>query len=203
MESQLSVSRPRSKGALSALVRVLGFVDTAIGHLEAVLLGLGILLMAGNTVANVVGRTVFEQSIFFSEELNQFLIVLVTFVGAGYAARHGRHIRMSALYDQLNHLGRKILMVVICAGTAAVMFFLAYYSAVYVIDVAQGGEVTSSLRLPVYWTLLWIPVGLTITGIQYVLTLVRNLISEDVYVSFSQVDAYEDPEAHTGADASV
>jgi len=198
MDSGVSPSR-RSPAPVRLLIRGLALLDTGIGYLEAVLLGLGILLMAANTVANVVGRTVFDQSIFFSEELNQFLIVLVTFVGAGYAARYGRHIRMSALYDQLNHAGRKLLMVVITAGTAAVMFYLAYQAAIYVSDVASGGEVTSSLRLPLYWTLLWVPVGLAITGIQYALTLIRNLVSPDVYVSFSRIDAYEDPETHTGA----
>ncbi|HAI32703.1 MAG TPA: TRAP transporter small permease, partial [Thalassospira sp.] len=34
--------------------------------------------MAVNTVANVIMRLGFSSSIFFSEELNQFLIILVT-----------------------------------------------------------------------------------------------------------------------------
>jgi len=197
MDSNASTSHARGGGPIKALLRGLGLLDSALGRFEAVVLSLGILIMAANTVLNVVGRTVFGQSIFFSEELNQFLIVLVTFIGAGYAARHGRHIRMSALYDQFNRVGRKVLMVVITAGTGTVMFYLAYQSAIYVMNVASGGEVTSSLRLPVYWTLLWIPVGLAVTGIQYFLTLIRNLISSEVYISYSQIDAYEDPEAHT------
>ncbi|MDX1541363.1 MAG: TRAP transporter small permease subunit, partial [Geminicoccaceae bacterium] len=77
-------------------MRVLAAIDRGIASFEAVVLALGIILMAANSIANVIGRFVFAQSIYFSEELNQFLIVLVTFVGIGYAARKGRHIRMSA-----------------------------------------------------------------------------------------------------------
>jgi C4-dicarboxylate transporter, DctQ subunit len=43
----------------------------------------------------------------FSEELNSILIILITFAGISYAARHGRHIRMSAIYDALPPKGRK------------------------------------------------------------------------------------------------
>jgi TRAP-type C4-dicarboxylate transport system permease small subunit len=56
------------------------------------------------------------------------------------------------------------------------------------------GQVTPALRVPVYLTYLWVPLGFAITGIQYALTVVRNLQSEDIYISFSHVDAYDDPE---------
>ena len=85
----------------SNLPGLLGVVDTAIARIEAVMLAAGVLLMAANTVANVIGRFVLQSSIYFSEELNSILIVLITFAGISYAARHGRHIRMSAIFDTL------------------------------------------------------------------------------------------------------
>ncbi|MCB1313831.1 MAG: TRAP transporter small permease, partial [Sedimentitalea sp.] len=76
------------------------------------MLAAGVLLMAANTVANVIGRVFFE-SLYFSEELNRILIILITFAGISYAARHGRHIRMSAIYDTLPPKPRKALTIVI------------------------------------------------------------------------------------------
>ena len=84
---------------VSTLPGILGTIDILISKIEAVMLAVGVLLMAANTIANVVGRFVFQNSIFFSEELNRILIILITFAGISYAARHGRHIRMSAIYD--------------------------------------------------------------------------------------------------------
>jgi C4-dicarboxylate transporter, DctQ subunit len=185
-------------GAMTA-TGALGALDRLIARVEAVLLSCGIIVMAVNTVANVIGRQVFGQSIYFAEELNQFLIVLVTFVGLGYAARKGRHIRMSALYDQLDDRKKKALMILISVVTAAVMFLLAYYSYQYVAGVARSGRVTPALQLPLYLTYLWVPLGFVITGIQYLLTVVRNLREREVYLSYEEVDAYEEATEHAGA----
>jgi C4-dicarboxylate transporter, DctQ subunit len=176
----------------SGVVRILNLVDGGIARIEAIILAYGIILMATNSVANVIGRFVFNRSLYFAEELNQFLIVLVTFVGIGYAARKGRHIRMSALYDQLGDRLRKILMTVIAGLTSVVMFVLAYYSYRYVSDVARLGTLTPSLRIPLWWTYIWVPVGFVVTGIQYLLTVVRNLREPDVYISYEHVDSYEE-----------
>jgi TRAP-type C4-dicarboxylate transport system permease small subunit len=124
---------------------------------------------------NVIGRFVFAQGIYFTEELNQFLIVLVTFVGVSYVARKGRHIRMSAFYDQLSERGRKVMTVLAAAVTAAVLFVLAYHFFEYVMRVAKLGRVTPSLQVSLSLTYIWVPLALIVTGIQYVLTVVKNL----------------------------
>jgi C4-dicarboxylate transporter DctQ subunit len=175
-------------------MRILAAVDNTIARFEAFVLAFGVLLMAANSIANVIGRFVFARSLYFSEELNQFLIVLVTFVGLGYAARKGRHIRMSAVYDQLSDRQRKAMMILIAGVTAAVMFVLAYYSYVYVARVATLGKVTPSLQVPLYLTYFWVPLGFIITGIQYIMTVVKNLQSDDIYISYEQIDTYDEGE---------
>jgi C4-dicarboxylate transporter, DctQ subunit len=190
-------------------MRILAAIDKGIARFEAFVLAFGVLLMAANSIANVIGRFVFARSLYFSEELNQFLIVLVTFVGLGYAARKGRHIRMSAVYDQLSDRQRKAMMILIAGVTAVAMFVLAYYSFLYVVRVATLGKVTPSLQIPLYLTYFWVPLGFIITGIQYLMTVVKNLQSDDIYISYEQIDTYEEGEgiespgqlaAETGAD---
>ncbi|MTI01979.1 TRAP transporter small permease [Roseibium sp. RKSG952] len=174
----------------------LGKIDAVIGRIEVWILGWGIILMAANTIANVFGRYVFNQSIYFSEELNEFLIVIVTFMGLGYATRKGIHIRMSAIYDALPIKIRKGLMLVIAATTAIVMAVLAWYALEYVQKVASRGRITPALQLPLYLTYVWVVVGLSLASFQYLLTAIRNLnfAEEEVYVSYLEVDSYEDPE---------
>jgi C4-dicarboxylate transporter, DctQ subunit len=190
-------------------MRILAAIDKGIARFEAFVLAFGVLLMAANSIANVIGRFVFARSLYFSEELNQFLIVLVTFVGLGYAARKGRHIRMSAVYDQLSDRQRKAMMILIAGVTAVAMFVLAYYSFLYVVRVGTLGKVTPSLQIPLYLTYFWVPLGFIITGIQYIMTVVKNIQSDDIYISYEQIDTYEEGEgiespgqlaAETGAD---
>jgi TRAP-type C4-dicarboxylate transport system permease small subunit len=178
----------------SGLPGILGKIDTGISKAESVILALGVLLMAVNTVSNVVGRFVFGSSLFFSEEVNRILIVMITFAGIGYAARHGRHIRMSAIYDALPVGGRRVLMICIALFTSLVMFFLCYYSVTYIIDLYGKGRVLPSMGLPVYLIYLWVPVGFAVTGIQYLLTAIKNVTSHDVYLSTVVVDGYKDTE---------
>lgn len=180
----------------SAPFGFLGKIDGAIGRVEVWILGWGIILMAGNTIANVFGRYVFNQSIYFSEELNEFLIVIVTFMGLGYATRKGIHIRMSAIYDALPVKMRKGLMVVIAATTAVMMALLAWYALDYVQKVASRGRITPALQVPLYLTYVWVVIGLALTSFQYLLTALRNLnfTEEEIYVSYLEVDSYEDPE---------
>lgn len=170
------------------------YLDQGIAIFEIVILSIGVLLMATNSIANIIGRFGFGQSLYFSEEVNQFLIILITFAGIGYAARRGRHIRMSAIYDQFGDKPRKILMIGIALVTSAIMFVLAWYSVLYVLSVYNTGRIAPATRIPLFWTMIWVPVGFTVTGIQYLLTALANASRPDVYLSSSVVDSYEDTE---------
>jgi TRAP-type C4-dicarboxylate transport system permease small subunit len=189
-----AADQPSPHDDVSSLPGVLGVIDVTIARIEAVMLAGGVLLMAFNTIANVVGRFVFQSSLYFSEEFNSILIILITFAGISYAARQGRHIRMSAIYDALSPPIRKILMVVICAITALAMFALCYFAVSYIMQVATSGRVLPALQIPVYWTFLWVPVGFFFTGLQYTLTAIRNLTEKDIYLSTKVLEGYEDDE---------
>ncbi|MFQ3788812.1 TRAP transporter small permease [Halomonas sp. A29] len=182
------------KNYRSTLPGPLGVVDTWISRAESVILALGVILMAVNTVANVISRFAFGESLHFSEEVNRILIVMITFAGLGYAARHGRHIRMSAIYDALPTGGRRWLMIGISLFTSLVMFVLCYFSIGYIETLYGRGRVLPSLSIPVWTIYLWVPVGFAITGIQYLLTAIKNLTSRDVYLSTHVVDGYKDTE---------
>ena len=184
-----------AEGYKSGLPGPLGFIDLLIARIEAVMLAVGVLLMALNTCINVIARFVFGEGLFFSGEINRILIILITFAGLGYAARHGRHIRMSAIYDTLPTAARKVLMVIIALFTAAVMFFLCYYSVEYIQNLYRRGRVLPALGMPIWIIYLWVPIGFAITGVQYVLTAIKNLLARDVYLSTSVLDGYADTES--------
>lgn len=177
---------------VSGLPGLLGVVDVSIARIEAILLAIGVLAMAINTMANVVGRFVFGQSLFFSEEVNRALIILITFAGISYAARHGRHIRMSALFDALPPPPRKILMVVIAVVTSAAMFLLTWYSADYLMAQMSRGRLLPALQVPVWWIIVWAPLGFFLTGLQYALTAIKNIIDKDIWLSTSTLEGYDD-----------
>lgn len=178
----------------SGLPGFLGTIDVFISKIEAFMLAMGVILMAVNTCVNVIARYVFQEGLFFSGEINRILIILITFAGIGYAARHGRHIRMSAIYDAIPPKGRKVLMIIIALFTSVVMFFLCYHSYFYIETLASRGRILPALGFEVWWIYIWAPIGFAITGIQYFLTAIKNFTSKDVYLSTGVIDGYADTE---------
>lgn len=176
---------------VSGLPGFLGVIDVGIARIEAVLLAAGVLLLAFNTMANVVGRLV-GQTFYFSEELNRALIILITFAGISYAARHGRHIRMSAFFDAMTPPLRKVMMIIIAAITAFAMLTLTWYSLDYVMEQAKRGRVLPALQIPQWWIILWVPLGFFLTGLQYTLTAIKNITDKDIWLSTSTLEGYDD-----------
>lgn len=179
----------------SGLPGFLGTIDEFIAKAEAIMLALGVILMAINTCTNVIARFVFGEGLFFSGEINRILIILITFAGIGYAARHGRHIRMSAIYDAIPPKGRKALMIFIALVTSLVMFFLCYHSYFYIETLYSRGRILPALGFEIWWIYIWAPVGFAITGIQYFLTAIKNFTSKDIYLSTGVIDGYTDTES--------
>lgn len=173
-------------------VGLTGFIDAidrVIAKLEEIIMAFGVIAMAVNTITNVVSRFVFNHSIAYAEELNSIFILLVTFAGIGYAARHGRHIRMSAISDALPERTRKALMILITGVTAILMLALAWYSIQYILNLQSKGRVYPALGIPVYISYVWVPVGLLVTGIQYALTMLKNLREDGIYLSTNLLES--------------
>lgn len=168
-------------------------LSKAVTRLEELCLAWGILGIAALTVGNVIARTFFGTSLAFAEEISQFLIVLVTFLGLGYAAGKGRHIRMTALYDQLPERRRKALTVLISATTSALLFYLTYLATRYALETVRTlGSVSPALRVPLWIVYLSAPIGFFLGGVQYALALLKNLTTPGVWLSFETEDAYDE-----------
>jgi TRAP-type C4-dicarboxylate transport system permease small subunit len=89
-------------------------------------------------------------------------------------------------------------MLLITLSTALTLFLLSYYACLYVAKVAQRGIITAALQIPMYWTLLVVPLGLFVSGVQYTLAFAKNLQSRDIYLSFSALDIYDESHSSEG-----
>lgn len=134
---------------------------------EEAVLALGILAMAGLMIANVLTRSLFGFSLAFGEEISQFLIVLVCFVGLSYAASQRRHIRMTALSEQFAERTRRRLEALVAASTAVLLLLLSYLALRYVLVVADLGSVSPVLSVPLYLVYLVAPIGFLLSAIHY------------------------------------
>jgi len=180
-----------------ALVNAVSLVDDWIERIERFVLAVCVIAMAAVNIANALGRTLLGHSLTFNEEVNQILLIAITFMGIGYAARLGRHIRMSALYDQLKGRLRKTLQVLTLLGTAALLGLLAYYAVVFVNQKMNFGGTTPALGIPWYIVYMVVPLGFALGAIQFLLGVIRNLTTPGVHVSLAHEETYDEAQPPT------
>jgi len=166
------------------LTAILKGLDALLYQIEEKFITFSVILMALILIANVLLRFI-GSSFHPTEELSQFLIFFVTFLGTSYAARTGQHIRMSLLSDVLKGVPQKALALFVSLTTALVLFYVAWLSWRYVERVGIQNRVSPVLQWPVYYVYLVMPLGFFFTGLQYALTFIRNIISPGAWVSYA------------------
>ena len=164
------------------------WLDKAVLRIEEFILSASIIVIALMVCANVISRGIFGPSILFHSEIAKFAVVISTFMGISYAARKGRHISMSALYDMVPKKIRKGMAILIPFVTAIVLFFLAYVSFEYVSGEYTRGTATTNLGIPTYWMYLFIPLGVIVGGIQYIRNFLINVMNKEVYIGTDALD---------------
>ncbi|SDS58678.1 TRAP-type C4-dicarboxylate transport system, small permease component [Halopseudomonas xinjiangensis] len=181
-----------SNSSKASLTKVLGVLDRTAEHIEEFILGGSVLFLSGLLIVHVLGRQIFGTGVTGQVELTRMSMVIMTFAGLGYGVRKARHISMSAFYDQLRGKPRKLLLMFIHIVTGALMFYLAWHAWDYVSAIQDRGRRSSALQIPLWIPYMAAPVGFALAGIQYWLTVARNLISKDTYRSFSEKERYDE-----------
>jgi TRAP-type C4-dicarboxylate transport system permease small subunit len=174
-------------------LKILKWLDLGLKRTEEAVLSLAIItitvMVAGNTISRNLGLGGWA----FAEEISQIAIYMATFLGLGYVARQGRHISMTALFDNVPYKFRKTLALIIPLVTALVLFALAYYSYDYVL--ASQNRVTNYLRISYVWMVVWAPIGFLLGGVQFLRNFWVNVKNKDVYIAAERKDYDTEQEA--------
>lgn len=132
-------------------------------------------VMATLVFVNVITRYVFNFSIIWAEEVSQYLMIWIAYLGAGLALREGRHVAVEMLQDRLpTALGRRLRMavgglVLIFLGVVTV---LGFQFAVFV-----WNQETPVLNISLGIPSLAIPIGALLFAAHLVL-MFRNYVGK-------------------------
>jgi len=137
-----------------------------------------ILLMAAMAViifANVVLRYTTSESIEWAEEVARYLMVWLTFVGAGPVLRYGGHIAIDNLQDSLPPKAAQAVRVLIALLLFAFFACMVWFGAMYV-DRSQF-QLTPTTQISMAWVYASIPVGGALLAVHFALILKPYLSS--------------------------
>ncbi len=146
----------RARGAEAAFVRGNEVVVVLMGAVMVVLV-----------VANVFCRYVLGFSVIWAEEVSQYLMVWIAFLGAGLALRQGRHVAVEMLQDWLPTAPRRNLR----WGVLIAVFAFLVTTLVLGLDFAwfARGMETPVLNIPLALPYLAVPIGALLAAIHLLL----------------------------------
>jgi len=144
-------------------------------HLSGALL-LGLMVL---TVANIVGRWLFDAPVAGTVELTEIGMVGIVFLGLAYAQVREDHIRVDLLYERLGPRGRKVLGLFAALVSFATVAVLTWRLWSYAGRLSASGRTTSALRIPLSWV-AWVAVaGAAIYAMGVVVTAHRRARDPD------------------------
>ena len=149
-----------------------------------------IVILAGMALmvfANVALRFLTDESIIWVEEVSRYLMIWLTFLGAGLVLRYGGHIGIDTLQDSLpKHAA--IVRVVIFALLLGFFGFMVWIGTRYAM--LTWGQTTPVMQIPVGIVYLAMPVGFALL-ILHLLLMARPWIGKREFL----VDDEFDPES--------
>ncbi|MCD6675175.1 MAG: TRAP transporter small permease [Burkholderiaceae bacterium] len=131
--------------------------------------GLVVALMATMAIfvfANVVSRYLFNHSMVWVEELTQYQMIWITWLGAGLALREGRHVAVDVVQELLPAPLLRGLRWTIVAAMLAFLAALAWYGAQIV--AFSWNQETPMLGIRTGIPYLGIPVGAALFALHLV-----------------------------------
>lgn len=133
-------------------------LDRAMRAIE-ILLALAFLVAIALNFANVIGRYVFGHSILWADEIQIFIMIAITFIGAAVVTWRRDHLRMDVVARLLPKRAQAVLklgeqlIVVMLTG------FVLFHALVYTLRIHEIGRTSDTARVP-----MWIPHGAVVIG---------------------------------------
>ena len=150
--------------------------ETGYLRLNQALIGLMMAVMFVLVFTNVVTRYGLGFSIAWAEEVASFLMIWVTFLGAGLALREGRHVAIEVLQDRLPERARRGLRLVLALVILAFLALLTWLGVQFVLF--GWRSVTFVTQVPRGIPYLAVPIGCAMFAL-HLLLILRRFVARD------------------------
>jgi TRAP-type C4-dicarboxylate transport system permease small subunit len=146
---------------LAAFVRGVDVLMRAVRALIAVLLVISVLL----NFSNVIGRKFLAHPIVGAEEVMNFLMVAVVFLGAGVVAYEGSHINMEIVIDRFPPRLRDAFKAFAQLAAIVVAVWLVVLGVPIVQHLMAFDERSQAANVPLWIPQAMVPVGLILLAL--------------------------------------
>lgn len=161
-------------------------VNRILDWIENILVTVLILTATLVAIAQVIARYVFNNSLYWSEELILYSLITMSFLTMGMGVRYASHISVEAIYAIAGPRTARALQ--IGASCLGLVFagVLIFYGIKLAFNTMQMGQLSPAMRVPVGYIYLIIPISGGLMALRYLLVL-QSIVTAGVYTA-PQVD---------------
>lgn len=156
------------------------WLNRVVDWIENILVTSLVLIATLVAIIQVIARYVFNNSLYWSEELILYSLISMSFLTMGMGVRYASHISVDAVYAFAGPRTARVLQIgAACLGLifAAV---LVWYGSRLVMNTSRMGQLSPAMRIPVGYIYAVIPVAASFMVLRYMLVL-RDLIMGQGY----------------------
>jgi C4-dicarboxylate transporter, DctQ subunit len=157
--------------AIESVERSFTRVNTALSYLCAVI----VVFMTVSIIFDVLARLLFKAPTIWVIDINEYLLVYLTFVPAGWILMRDRHVKVELLTSRLLRRTRLRLAFVTDTLACAYCMILAWQGWIVAWEALQHGyEFSTALAFPRFPVIVIIPVGAAWLALAFIIRLWAN-----------------------------
>ena len=146
-----------------------------IARVEEILLATALSAMIVFVLIQIVLRNFFSVGIMGGAEMVRHLVLWVAFLGAGLAAREGKHIKIELVQHLLPVRTRRIFAVITSLFSVVICALLVYASVNFVYLDYQGQAVVAFFNTPAWIFQVIIPIGYAVVALRFTARCMDNI----------------------------
>ena len=150
-------------------------IDVIVGTINQTMAVLGLSLGVLLAFINVVLRYGFDMSLTWAGELTNYFFIWSALFGAAYGFRQGAHISVTLLIAQFPPAIMKYFLILANLISVAYLGLLSYFGYELVIMLADFGEMSVDLNIPMWIPHLVLPVAFALAAYRVAEKLVELL----------------------------
>lgn len=157
-------------------------LNRIVDWIENTLVTLLILTATIIAIVQVIARYVFNNSLYWSEEVILYSLITMSFLTMGMGVRYASHISVEAVYAIAGPRTSRALQIgAVCLGLIFAGV-LIYYGTKLSINTMRMGQLSPAMRVPVGYVYLIIPVSGVFMALRYLMIL-QFLVTGRDYVA--------------------
>jgi TRAP-type C4-dicarboxylate transport system permease small subunit len=153
-------------------------ISDIIERVESFLIFLLVAAMVLLSFLQIILRNFFALSIFWIDDFTRHAVLWVGFLAASVVTIHARHINIDLLSRAFKGKSKRVLNIIKNLFSAFVSAILLYASLKFISYEKSGGEVSLTLKVPVWYLELIFPFSFSLITFRFIILTLEEILGK-------------------------